>query len=79
MKTDIKDKDDGLVFPILMEAAPTAFERNMPHFVVLFSESGKGVVVYSSDKAKTPIGHYSEDWDMYCFTVFKKTLALQND
>jgi len=45
-------------------------------FIVLFSESGKGMVVADPNDSYC-IGYYSEDWNMRGFTPFKGKITIE--
>ncbi len=68
-----EEKAREIEYPCLMTAHTSSGSK-----VVLFTDKHCGIVVYSEGNHQ-PIGHYSEDWDMSCFTPFDGTIELSNN
>jgi len=46
---------------------PKPLMSNDKDIVVLFSEPGKGMVIWVSEGSKYKMGEYSDSWSMVCF------------
>jgi len=51
--------------------------RSEQNRLVLFWQDGYGMVVGNPSKTQ-PLGHYSTNWGMCCFTPFEGTVELSN-
>lgn len=75
MKSVIKNQEDSEdIYPYLGETK-WADSKNI---VVLFSEEGKGLVIYSKDSVWR-VGEYCSSWDMEVFRPFNGTIELSNN
>lgn len=74
MKSTLINKEENEIkYPCLM-----ATHSSYGSKVVLFTNKGFGMVVYSEGD-QLPIGFYSEAWDISGFTPFDGKLELSND
>ena len=72
MKSEVFNPEQESTFPKLMYAI------NHPEKVVLFSESGYGVVISAQIGGTQKIGYYSTSWGMKDFRDFNGSVTLSN-
>jgi hypothetical protein len=75
MKSDVKEnvKKDTTKYPCLKQAV-----NNHGVCIVLFTEKGKGFVVYAANE-NCYLGEYASNWAESNFTLFDGTITLSND
>lgn len=73
-KIIIKEKQQqGLSYPCLKQ-----YSLGEIYFIVLFTSSGSGIIIYSNDNIR-PVGEYSQSWLESEFTLFDGQVVLSNN
>ena len=65
--------------PTKFAVYPKLMSSNHQQFIVLFTESGYGMVVQSSEPSSYPVGKYSRTWSVDEFHDYSNPITLINE
>ena len=72
-------KSEASEYPFKEKEYPRLKKMNNTEVVILFSDSGHGVVVAACEEDAWTVGEYSSSWDMSRFKPFHGTVTLTQE